>query len=92
MSSRYEDYEQGGWNGRQRTISHKGRVPPLRHLAEDRIHDQQRHEARLASERRGGYGLAKPPIDTNKLFPHLQKIMNAVDEVESRELMWRCQE
>lgn len=33
----FSEYEEGGWTGRDftRLLQHQGRVPPLRHLAED---------------------------------------------------------
>jgi len=91
MSRRYEEYEEGGWDGRQRTITHQGRVPPLRHLAEDAVHDKKRRDARLTHERRGGYGLQKQPIDVNKVFPHITTIMNDETEGGNRALLRRIQ-
>jgi hypothetical protein len=96
----YSEYEEGGHYGDYYRIP-QGRVPPLRHLAEDRILDHQRSQAqrqaaldqeqdyRNANALKGGYGTSRQPMNVDKVLANLQEFMNSDDPMVSRNIMRR---
>lgn len=86
-SARQHENEAYSQHNYRATPHASGRIPPLRHLAEDVLNGAkpQLYEA-IGSYQRDKRRKAKPEFNVDTAFRYMKKIMNSDDEFENRNL------